>query len=167
MPHAEYPSASACVCQSWSDAIIDYFGVDNVIGTIGGPLVRSTAAFSSIIEPLSTPNESLTYFYSSFSQINQRCGDSRIEGGMHFSQSVPAGRQLCNSIGQDVSQFVQTISNGHLPDYVVDFNDRTVTERNCYPNSDQSSSSSSSRSSSSSSRSRSRSRSSSRSSSGR
>ena len=133
MPHAEYPSASACVCQAWADALSLHSGTDDVTGVIGGPLVLSKLAFSSIYEPLSTPSENLLYFYSSFSQISQRCGDSRVEGGMHFSESVPAGRDLCQNIGAKAVEYVEKLVSGVTPDYVVDFYDTSVVERDCYP----------------------------------
>lgn len=153
MPHAEYPSASACVCESGRTAFIDYFGSDDIISFIGGDgLVRDVDAFSSNKEPLSTPSLSYTVFYSSWKDLFDRCGDSRLDGGMHFTQSVSAGRQLCTDIGTRVSQTIKNLVNGDTPQYIVNLTDTDVIERDCYPH-DSSSSSRSKSSSGSSSRS--------------
>ena len=136
MPHSEYPSASACICQAWADMSSEYFGSDNILNISGEPVIVSINAFSSSIEPLSTPENDLLLEYYSFSQISQRCGESRLEGGLHFTLSVPHGQELCKNIGKRAVQTVSSLVNGDTPQFVVNFNDKNVIERDCYPDGD-------------------------------
>ena len=149
MPHAEYPSASACMCRAITDAFATYFGSDDVTDVLPNGVELFAEAFSSIVEPLSTPQEDLTLRYYSWSEISDVCGLSRLTGGMHFTASVPAGSELCSHIGERVAQAFMDLTNGVTPQFVVDLDDTTIVERDCY-NVDSSSSSSSSGKSSSS-----------------
>jgi len=42
--------------------------------------------------------------------LNERCGESRLEGGMHFNASVPAGRELCSGIGAKAAQTTKLLA---------------------------------------------------------
>ena len=136
MPHSEYPSASACICQGFSFGMQEYFGSDNITEISGFDSVGfDFDAFSSNNEPLSTPSESLRLRYDSFSQISDRCGQTRLEGGMHFTASVTAGRALCEDIGTRVAQTVQALANGVQPPFMVEFDtsEESIVERlDCY-----------------------------------
>ena len=143
MPHSEYPSASACICQAWADVAIEYFESDDILDIIDGPLTVSIDALSSSVEPLSTPANDLLLEYYSFSEASQRCAQSRLEGGLHFTQSVPDGQELCKGIGSRIVETVLSLANGDTPQFIVDLNDETVTERDCYPSSSRGSRSSS------------------------
>ena len=136
MPHSEYPSASACICEAFSFAMQEYFGSDNITEISGFDSVGfDFDAFSSDNEPLSTPSEPLRLRYDSFSQISDRCGETRLEGGMHFTASVPAGRELCGDIGTRVAQTVIALANGEQPTFMVQFDtsqDSIVERFDCY-----------------------------------
>ena len=146
MPHAEYPSGSACVCEAFAQSLIEYFGTDNITEIVGEPLTASFSAFSSRYEPLSTPSTDIEFEFDSWTEMSNRCAISRINGGMHFTESIVAGRQLCGDIGQRVTQSVLALANGELPQYVIDFDNlaSVAVERDCYPTESDSSESSSS-----------------------
>ena len=151
MPHTEYPSASACLCEAWATAMALITGSDKFVDTIGVALTVNFSAFSSIYEPLSTPSQDISISYNSWSEISDSCAISRLNGGMHFTDSITAGKDLCRDMGTVIVQRFNKIFNGQVPDYVVDFNDRDIPNRECDHDSDSSSSSSSSSSSASSS----------------
>ena len=132
MPHAEYPSGSSCICSAYAEGQkLLYNDIDILIP----PLTYQVSPFSSEIEPLTTPKKNITFTYFGWGDISKRCGETRYEGGMHFTESVPAGVQLCADIGRQVAQKVIGIKNGIRPDYQIDFiNDRDIRERDCYPN---------------------------------
>jgi hypothetical protein len=131
MPHAEYPSASACVCEGFAELMRFVTGSDDFTQQIGGPLRIQRAAFTSLVEPGSTPAEDVTLEYSSWSEISEVCGRSRLDGGMHFDASVPAGAKLCREVGVKTAEAVLKIINGERPDYVVDLSDKRIVNRQC------------------------------------
>ena len=130
MPHAEYPSASACVCAAYARANQVRYGTDLLLF----PLSAEFEAFSSEYEPLSTPSTNITKLYFAWSDIAKRCSDTRMEGGMHFSESVSSGASLCEPIGEQVSIILNNLRNGIAPEYVIDINDTEIRERTCFPN---------------------------------
>ena len=72
--------------------------------------------------------------YNSWSEIANQCGESRLDGGMHFRASVPAGEKLCADIGTIVAQKLGQLMDGNIPDgHIVDFNDKSIPNRdvNC------------------------------------
>ena len=152
MPHSEYPSASACICSAWAEAKELLYGSDNFTDSIGFKLSRTYDAFLSDYEPLSTPSSDLTLEWNSWQELSDRCGESRLKGGMHFTASVPAGVTVCKGIGTRVVNYINQLLRGIKPRYTVDIQNTNITqfERDCYPNRyHDSSRSSSSRSSSS------------------
>ena len=124
MPHSEYPSGSSCICTAYANGKTLYYGSDNLIF----PLFRSIDAFSSIYEPLTTPSKNLTFLYFTWSDIAKRCGETRVESGVHFTESVPAGEQLCQDIGVEVTTQLINLKNGIVPDYIIDFEDRDIIQ---------------------------------------
>ena len=133
MPHAEYPSGSSCICSGWSNAMQEIFGTDDLTDLLPNGVSTTFSAFSSIKEPLSTPSSDITVYYKSFSEISKRCGETRLEGGMHFTNSVPDGESLCSDIGTKVGQIINMLYNGTSPQYMVDVTDLTLNDRDCYP----------------------------------
>mmetsp|Transcript_42003 Transcript_42003/g.88149 ORF Transcript_42003/g.88149 Transcript_42003/m.88149 type:complete len:557 (-) Transcript_42003:353-2023(-) len=93
MPHAEYPSGSACICTAFAEAMKQITGKDD----IGITLSKDFEAGSSKTEPDVTPKQKITLNYNKWSDIALDCGESRLYGGMHFQAAVPAGHDLCSS----------------------------------------------------------------------
>ena len=109
MPHAEFPSGSSCVCEASNQALQLITGLDSFTeaGLAGPPaLILEVLKGSSKIEPGSVPANDLNLLYSSWSEISDVCGQSRLNGGMHFYESVPAGIELCTGIGDTTVEAV-------------------------------------------------------------
>ncbi|CAM9184717.1 unnamed protein product, partial [Laminaria digitata] len=65
MPHSEFPSASACLCQAFTEQVALGVGADDISPSLElGP-----------------------FSFSSWSEVSHVCGDSRVWGGMHFEVS--------------------------------------------------------------------------------
>ena len=65
MPHAEYPSGSACACKAFAEFSKIWFGFNNfndstILNDFGNVLTLNFAQFSSVKEPLTTPAEDVT-----------------------------------------------------------------------------------------------------------
>mmetsp|Transcript_27444 Transcript_27444/g.40295 ORF Transcript_27444/g.40295 Transcript_27444/m.40295 type:complete len:524 (-) Transcript_27444:180-1751(-) len=114
MPHAEYPSGSSCLCKAFAKAQIAITGVDDVTSILNGPLAQDIAAGSSLYEE-NQPSQDLTLLYSSWSEVANECGLSRLDGGMHFTAAVPDGEELCGSIGDKVAQYFMELISGVTP----------------------------------------------------
>lgn len=94
MPHSEYPSASACVCTAFTDAL-RYFGGD-------APEVSHVFEFPPNRFRPGVPRRPLTIRFSSLAAISSTCGDSRVWGGLHFLPAVAEGHRLCKGIADEV-----------------------------------------------------------------
>lgn len=92
MPHAEYPSGSACICTVYAETLQLLTGTDNT----GVTLSQEILAGSSKAERGLTPATNLTLVYDHWSEIARDCGESRLYGGMHFEEAVTAGNELCS-----------------------------------------------------------------------
>ena len=148
MPHAEYPSASACLCEAYAQVLRNIVNTDDITSILFSPLFQPFLPFSSSREPLSTPQNFILKTFSTFSEISQACGESRLDGGMHFSASVPSGQSLGVDISNAVFDRFTKLINGIVPDHVTTVDDTTIPNRKC-GSTDSSSDSSSSSSSSS------------------
>lgn len=124
MPHAEYPSGSSCLCTAFAEVMIELTGTDS---TQGIPLTQTFPAGSSKTEPGITPAADLTFQYHSWSETSERCGVSRENGGMHFSQAVPAGNQLCTGLAKLVTDKALLLEAGDPAGKMADFDDRTIS----------------------------------------
>jgi len=97
MPHSEYPSGSACICKS-----IQQFTDAFMLRSHGEASIGISATFpagSSYVEPGFTPAADVPLSYATMTDMANTCGRSRIDGGMHFTKSVPAAEALCDGIG--------------------------------------------------------------------
>ena len=97
MPHAEFPSGSSCLCtaiQEYTDAFLDgELGISNSM-----PVAMFWSQGRNKVEP-GTPSQDLLYFLPNMQAVAEECGQSRLWGGMHFTQSVPSGVELCSGLG--------------------------------------------------------------------
>ena len=70
----------------------------------------------SVVEP-GTPNTAKpgtpfsdhTLFYSDTRKMAAACSRSRLNGGMHFNQSVPEGVSLCKTVGNKGVEWAYTL----------------------------------------------------------
>ena len=91
MPHAEYPSGSACICTTvmkWSAQALRVDYDEDFSITYNHP------AGSNRFEP-SLPTQDFSQTYRSFKDIADVCAQSRVDGGMHFPEAIVAGDAMC------------------------------------------------------------------------
>jgi len=117
MPHSEYPSGSSCVCQAVDDFLTGFWP-ELTLTSQGNP-VQFDPETTPVILPNSlmpavpftgTVNPSPAGYTSR--SINERCGQTRLEGGQHFSPSVPAGRDLCEGMGSVAAETTKALVPG-------------------------------------------------------
>jgi hypothetical protein len=112
MPHSEYVSGSACICQALmelTDRWVDLHGGDSTGLQIPLP---TFAAGSSRTEPGVTPAQDITKVLHGMQELRDICGQSRLDGGMHFTQSVTASYGLCNGVGIAAADYAYALSSG-------------------------------------------------------
>ncbi|KAI0561546.1 PAP2/haloperoxidase-like protein [Gracilaria domingensis] len=107
MPHSEFPSGSACVCEALIEhALIFSEGRDefpyNVTFTKG----------SSKFYPGRVPAENVTIPINRLSEWSRLCGESRLWAGVHFEPSVSAGQRLCKGIGRAAQDTIENLVRG-------------------------------------------------------
>jgi hypothetical protein len=140
MPHSEYPSGTSCACGMLEAAMRNWTGYDDVTShlTPNGPLVFTQfdgtpfPAGSSKTEPGLVPAAPWSTTYASWSDMAARCGQSRLDGGMHFTTAIPAGRNLCYDMGTKIASIFERLNNGQAPSYVVSINAPLPSEERCY-----------------------------------
>ena len=117
MPHSEYPSGSSCVCQAVDEYLTDLWPHFNLTSQ-GMPV-----SFDPASTPVVLPNALLARIPATGAvnpspvgytaqTLNKRCGETREEGGMHFTPAVPAGRELCAGMGTATAAVIKTLVPG-------------------------------------------------------
>ena len=124
MPHAEYPSGSSCMCQTFSEIMQVVSGYDD-IPDFFKPTVLYPAG-SSKLEPGITPATDLSVTYSSWSSISTACAQSRLDGGMHFRASIAAGQNLCTGIGPMILNKFQKLTAGDATGSLYNLTDTKI-----------------------------------------
>jgi hypothetical protein len=81
MPHGEFPSGSSCLCTGYME-FTDLF--------LSRSYGRSITDFGS---------EYNDFVYDDMEHLRHICGQSRIWGGMHYPEAVPAGEEACAGLG--------------------------------------------------------------------
>mmetsp|Transcript_27224 Transcript_27224/g.55708 ORF Transcript_27224/g.55708 Transcript_27224/m.55708 type:complete len:601 (-) Transcript_27224:126-1928(-) len=133
MPHSEYVSGSGCICQAikdftemWfelTDSTLNASGLGLNTFTPGGSIAIPIAtditgreapfvAGSSRTEPGVTPAADLTLVEPNLTSLRDSCGESRLDGGMHFSQSIAATYELCEGIGTQGADYAMDLLGG-------------------------------------------------------
>eukprot|EP00977_Amphora_coffeiformis_P003851 scaffold768_cov166-Amphora_coffeaeformis.AAC.9 len=98
MPHSEYVSGSACLFQALEEYVVGYMemiGLDPTFPVVFGEI----PAGGSKVEPGKVPSAPMTLTYPDIETMAAAGSESRLDGGMHFGESVPAGKELCKGIG--------------------------------------------------------------------
>jgi len=145
MPHSEYISGSACICQSLKDYTDDWMertrgqlkGYEGAPvfwpgGSIAVPIATDQTgrsapflAGSSATEPGLSPATDLTLVAETMSMLRDQCGQSRLDGGMHFKMSVDHAYPLCEGIGQLAADYsVSLLGSGGWDDLRFGFCER-------------------------------------------
>lgn len=143
MPHSEYPSGSGCLCAAFAGAMTVYSGSDSVKEALdiarakGWPtpetdhLVTAINPNSSNRETAQPPPIDYTFKTTSWKQLAEECGQSRIDGGMHFPRAVQESLKLCYPIGERVGQAFVDLRQRKTPAYVVDIKSKLPQEVRC------------------------------------
>lgn len=107
MPHAEFPSASSCICEALVEhALITTRGRNDI------PYKIMIPKGSSTIYPGQVPNRDTEITIRKISDWSDLCGASRLWAGVHFKPSVAAGRQLCTGVGRKSQDVVDRLRQG-------------------------------------------------------
>ena len=83
-------------------------------------------AGSSKTEPGVCPASDMNLEYSTWSDIQRACGQSRLHGGMHFSKAVPAGEELCSGIASLVVNKAEALKLGDVNASLANFQDTSI-----------------------------------------
>ena len=76
-------------------------------------------------EPGVTPNADITLLFGRWSDVERECGQSRLHGGMHFGDSVPASHELCTGFVSPIFENAELLLQGNSSGALAPFgNDR-------------------------------------------
>lgn len=117
MPHAEYPSGSSCLFGAgyeWNNPALAFLLPPGVFDPDTFALSQPYAARSSKVEPGITPAQDINLQFDNQFDFILQGGQSRLDGGMHFSSAVPAGFALCSGIGDKVFDWATDLV-GNVP----------------------------------------------------
>ena len=110
----EYPSGSSCICQAIAESISELWPHLSLTSR-GEPVSFDPASTPVVQNPIiltqGRPPSRLPVSYTA-QTLNKRCGETREEGGMHFTPAVPAGRELCAGMGTAITAVVKTLVPG-------------------------------------------------------
>ena len=95
MPHGEYPSGSSCLCSIYKE-FTDKFLNDRFN--------------SSITDFDAIDVDGVTF--ADMQEYSDLCGISRVWGGLHYPEAIPAGEATCAGIGTLAVEWVDTVRNG-------------------------------------------------------
>jgi len=105
--HPEYPSASASFCAAHALTARKFLGSDVLDWYIPIP------AGASGVEPGITPAADTQLVFETWTDFENDCGDSRVWGGVHFPDAVPAGQAIGREIGELAYDFVMSHIQGN------------------------------------------------------
>ena len=116
--HSEYPSATAAFAKAHAYVVTEY--LDRIIGL--SPEEANDLSFwvpempivgedlkvlrgTSSVEPGFTPQETIILGWDTWDEFANDAGESRINAGVHFPSSVPAGQEIGNQVGQTAANW--------------------------------------------------------------
>jgi hypothetical protein len=94
MPHPEFPSGSSCLCTTYQE-YTDKWMMDRYNRT----LTNFGSRYNDIV-------------FDDMDDLREICGQSRIWGGMHYPESVPAGEEVCKGLGELAVTWSDNLRNG-------------------------------------------------------
>lgn len=112
-PHSEYPSASAIICKASLDQLD--MSLKKLILKEGQSLPPFEFNITQFLLPRNPIKEQVTVRFETLRQAARNCGESRLDSGVHFAPSVPAGFKLAKGVGKIAYDHVQDLYNGKVP----------------------------------------------------
>lgn len=106
--HPDHPSGSASFCAAHAQASRLFLGDDNLGWTVHFP------AGSSLQEPGITPAVDTDLHFDTWTDFTERCGYSRLWGGVHFEDAIVDGFPLGEEIGTIAYEFVRAHIDGDV-----------------------------------------------------
>lgn len=106
--HPEYPSGSAAFCAAHVHALQKFFRSDELGWTV--PYEQG----SSTYEKGFTPQADIELHFTTWSDLKEKCGNSRLYGGVHFPDSVTAGFSIGDRVGKKAYRFVKRHIKGNI-----------------------------------------------------
>ena len=108
MPHSEYVSGSACLCQGLHEFVDSWLTTN--LGIADSISVNLTFdKFSSKTEPGFSPSTDINIEFKDMLSFRDACGESRLKGGMHFTKSIADAYELCEGIGYIGGDYAQDL----------------------------------------------------------
>ncbi len=98
---------------------------EDSVGSI--PLITQVEPGSSKVEPGVSPSNLIEFKFEKWSEIQNECGQSRLDGGMHFSKAIPAGEQLCSGLAALVINRTELLKTGNANGALADLDDTSIT----------------------------------------
>jgi len=95
MPHADYPSATACICVAFAEVWELYLQSQGKTFFYSTTLTKGC----SMKEPGATPSSDITLSYTTKEDFLYDCTESRLYAGVHFQDSIDAAVKMCTGIG--------------------------------------------------------------------
>ncbi|WP_405797957.1 DUF6851 domain-containing protein [Streptomyces sp. NBC_01506] len=108
--HPEYPSGSTTICAAAAQTARRYFGSDDLDWTLTFP------AGSSLVEPGIGPAKDLKISFGTFTDLENACASSRVDGGVHFKKTVERSLDFGSQFGDMAHEFVQRHVSGNVKD---------------------------------------------------
>jgi hypothetical protein len=103
----EYVSGRTCKCSALASAYTALFETDTTD-------VSTTYAVGSSAFEAGTPSAPVTLSFSSWKTFSNRCGESRVYGGYHFTATAQETVRVCSKIGADVLAFMKKREAGQF-----------------------------------------------------
>jgi len=104
--HPDYPSGSASFCGAQAEVSRMFFKTDAFNWHVSVP------KGSSLVEPGFTPQTDLVLEFPTWTNFEQKCGMSRLWGGVHFNAAITEGRNIGHKVAKDAYKFMQSHLNG-------------------------------------------------------
>lgn len=112
--HAEYPSGSAAFCAAHHYINNQFFKSDSLGMTVTIPAGGST------YEKGITPKVETKLTFSTWTDFKEKCGNSRLYGGVHFPDSITAGYSVGERVAEKSYKLIEDLIAGRTPKLEMD-----------------------------------------------
>jgi hypothetical protein len=106
-PHTEYPSGSTCFCVALAQTRRRFFAGSDVM-----ELSVPRAKGSSVVEPGVTPAADTVMYFSTLTQFETECGQSRVYGGVHFQYAITEAARVCRDVSNTAFDWLRGYVEG-------------------------------------------------------